>query len=71
MSGNVWEWCWDRYGSYPGTAQTDYRGAATGPYCVLRGGSWDSDAFYCTVASRDGANPGGLGIRLGFRVVRN
>ena len=41
MAGNVWEWNWDRYGSYSSGTQTDPRGLASGFYRVFRGGSWD------------------------------
>jgi sulfatase modifying factor 1 len=70
MSGNVWEWNWDWSGTYPTGSQTDYRGAASGTYRVLRGGSWTYDASYCTVAIRYICNPNGQGSNIGFRVVR-
>jgi formylglycine-generating enzyme required for sulfatase activity len=40
MSGNVWEWCSDRYGSYPASAQVDPKGPDSGSCRVIRGGSW-------------------------------
>ena len=46
MSGNVWEWCSDRYGSYPSSPQTNPTGASSGSRRVLRGGG-NSDVESC------------------------
>lgn len=69
MSGNVWEWCWDRYGSI--SASTHSSGASFGPDRVYRGGSFHRiGGTGCSVAYRDSLNPDGQSFDVGFRVVR-
>lgn len=69
MSGNVWEWCWDRYNSYPSEATKDYQGSETGSYRVYRGGGWRNAAWYCRSTNRDRNYIDGKSNNLGFRVV--
>jgi formylglycine-generating enzyme required for sulfatase activity len=69
MHGNVWEWCLDWFGAYPGGSVTDPTGASSGSYRVLRGGSWGYTARYCRSASRGGDGPTGRFHNNGFRVV--
>lgn len=74
MSGNVFEWCWDRWdGStdYAAGMLTDFRGTTSSTRRVLRGGSAGyASALYCTVAYRTSIDPYYREIHFGFRVVR-
>ncbi|MCL1814570.1 MAG: formylglycine-generating enzyme family protein [Treponema sp.] len=69
MHGNVFEWCWDWYGTYPGNV-TDYSGPGTGDLRIIRGGSWGSGVKSLRSASRNGYNPLARANNIGFRVVR-
>jgi formylglycine-generating enzyme required for sulfatase activity len=73
MEGNVWEWCLDWQGAYPGGFETDPQGPASNAIGlkIIRGGAWDYFETDCRSARRMGfgVSPFLKDADLGFRVV--
>ena len=76
MHGNVWEWCQDKFVTYPTEPVTLVQPA--GPAGrekddvadrVLRGGSWMSFAWICRSASRNWSSPDDCDRNGGLRVA--
>jgi len=71
MHGNVWEWCLDGYDkSLPGGVDP-VRSPTDAPLRVVRGGSWNFDAFEGRCANRQSISPERPDFfDGGFRVIR-
>ena len=70
MSGNVWELCYDWYGTV--NSSTADTGASSGsyPYRVRCGGSWRGSDYDCQVSNHNINSPYDRSSHYGFRVVR-
>jgi len=72
MSGNIWEWCWDRYANYNTNSQTNPHGPTTGSFRILRGGCYGDSEYSCRVKYRFKSNPNNnMSISFGFRLARS
>ncbi len=71
MTGNAWEWCWDRYGTYPGDTQHSPRGSNVGDTRLIRGGGAGDMNVNARIANRSHLKPEGNNFYVGFRVAKN
>ena len=69
MSGNVWEWCQDVYGTYSDAPQVNPTGTTVGTYRVYRGGGWNGSARSCRVTYRFDRSPTATYNNQGFRLA--
>ncbi|MBK8257848.1 MAG: formylglycine-generating enzyme family protein [Polyangiaceae bacterium] len=68
MHGNVLEWVWDQYGTYPDQPVADYAGPSDGLGRVLRGGSFRVVPGWLRSSVRDWV--GRADVVIGFRCIR-
>lgn len=69
MAGNVWEWVWDFYGTYPPMIPPRYVGPDAGNLRVLRGGSFSEVAAELRSANRVADLESRVVRYRGFRVA--
>jgi len=71
MHGNTADWCWDWYGEYQTTAQTNLQGPLNGTLKVNRGGGFNDFPKHIRSAYRAATPPDNTSFNLGFRLARN
>ena len=69
MSGNVWEWCQDRYGKYSSSSQTNPTCDTSGSLRVFRGGCCYDNVRDCRSSNRDDSTPDHHSVGIGLRLV--
>ncbi|MDR1592453.1 MAG: formylglycine-generating enzyme family protein, partial [Prevotellaceae bacterium] len=68
MSGNVWEFCWDRHGDYSTCCEESPVGATSGER-ILRGGSYSGTLHVSARHSYSGSSYNRIYPDHGFRIV--
>ena len=75
MSGNVKEWCQDWYDEkFYQTEESKKQNPLNNKvadYRLLRGGSWNYNAYVCRSANRNGSSPYDKYYNVGFRFCKN
>ena len=69
MYGNVYEWCTDWFGDYPGGGKVDPVGPDSGSSRVIRGSSWDNSQRSFRSAIRSSYEASNTDDSIGFRLV--
>ncbi len=69
MSGNVYEWCQDRFGNYTSETQSNPTGISSGLYRAHRGGGWYDHPKFCRVSVRYHADTSHKIFVLGLRLA--
>lgn len=69
MSGNVYEWCQDRYALYKGGEQINPQGPDYGKARVMRGGSWRSEPRNCRNTYRSSEDYESRILNVGIRLA--
>ncbi len=70
MSGNVWEWCSDAFGPYPGHPGNNLKPPEGVDDRVMRGGSWRSRVGDCRSSRRGHAAATTANDQVGFRIAQ-
>ncbi len=71
LTGNVWEWCSDRYSKnyYKDSPLNNPQGPSFGSCYLIRGGSWHSEPKSIRTTYRVGINSNSSDDNLGFRLA--
>ena len=69
LAGNVWEWVSSKYGTYPYRDDDGREDQSGADARLLRGGSWDNDAWFVRSTYRLRLDPGFRNGNVGFRLA--
>lgn len=72
MSGNVWEWCWNRISAYASELEINPTGPNDGNYYRMRcGGGWGTPASCGDITKHSNESPDVQSLYIGFRLCRS